>query len=176
MLPASAEPVKHLNALLSEKDISDVVVCLDEADAVWTTDVALAHHKDWASIQRERLRYSFFKSRNQGKRYEGNVAGRLSKREVQMLRLLGWPAMNRDSTKGPISRVRSLAQISATHLATIQWHMNCILPFLPLICSVEDLSRKRYTGAVEAWSLPYHITIQSFIFLQGTGCWTSPFD
>ena len=65
---------------------------------------------------------------------------------MQLYRLLGVRPLNRNPEGGRLlSRTRSVIFLSATHLATVQFHLMWKLPFKFIGCTPQELSVKGYT-------------------------------
>jgi hypothetical protein len=125
VLIATGASLRHLNDFLDANGVSDVNLILDEADAMWSNAV------EWVGTDAVRT--------------WRDLESSVTEREAQLYRLLSVPPLNRDATGGRLlSRVRTLQQYSATHLATVAWHLMWRLPCLAHVADTDLMLQRGY--------------------------------
>ncbi|KAK9841122.1 hypothetical protein WJX74_000377 [Apatococcus lobatus] len=112
--------LRCLNDFLEDYCIAGVTVIADESDNIWSSEIC-----DPDASEHELK----------------------SQREREMYHLLG-SATNPAKRQNPLadgSRVRSLIQVSATHIATIVWHCQWRLPFRFVTADKSMLDQRGYS-------------------------------
>ncbi|KAK9827034.1 hypothetical protein WJX74_004321 [Apatococcus lobatus] len=118
VISAHKADLEHLNDFLEDFNMTGLTVIADESDNIWSTEVI------------------------PGVSFRANCC----QREKQMYRLLS-SATDPAGRLNPLasgSRVRSLIQVSATHIATIVWHCQWRLPFRYVCADKSRLIERGY--------------------------------
>ena len=107
-----------LNDLIRTHNIGDIVVVLDESDAMWSSPVS--KHKPWTAsdlTSREKHLYNFLAGKDAGG--------------------VGLPLFGNN-------RIRCLFQVSASHVATLEWHSMWRCPYRAHVVELDLLKSRHY--------------------------------
>ena len=123
VIQALENNIKNFNDLIVfAHDISDMVIVLDESDAMWSTYID-PEKQDFA-----------------------RTSTRMTSREREAYRLLAGVDSN-GRGHGRLfgnNRVRNLFSISATHLATLEWQSMWRTAYRPFVVNIKDLKERGY--------------------------------
>lgn len=104
--------------IVLKHDIHDMVTILDEADAMWSSAVDIQN---------------------------GWVRAQVTARERQMYRLLAGPFSSDNMSLFQSNRVRCLFSVSATHMATLEWHSQWRAPYKSYVVDLDMLKERGFS-------------------------------